>query len=259
MLKNIFKKDNLALDDEVVGVVYRTRDYSKFKFSKNNRNLNVSQVARLVKSMAEKVITTIITVNDNMEIKDGQHRFESLKQLKKDVNYFVDYTKDDDQDFMIISNNNSKNWVNDDYLQFHLKEEEQKHPFNYNSMPYHIFQQGRDRGISFGSLIKLVYNYENKNLSDGFRSGNLTIRDNKDFFEKCDYLKRAMNVNIKICKHRCFQSALINFLRRDDFDAEYFLRKIEKDPYLLKAHSTISGFENIIKEIYNYRNKNKIS
>ena len=51
----------------------------------------------------------------------------------------------------------------------------------------------------------------------------------------------------------------INFLRRDDFDAEYFLRKIEKDPYLLKAHSTISGFENIIKEIYNYRNKNKIS
>ena len=34
MLKNIFKKDDLALDDEVVGVVYRTRDYSKFKFSK---------------------------------------------------------------------------------------------------------------------------------------------------------------------------------------------------------------------------------
>ena len=30
MLKNIFKKDNLALDDEVVGVVYRTKDYSKF-------------------------------------------------------------------------------------------------------------------------------------------------------------------------------------------------------------------------------------
>ena len=75
MIKNIFKKDNLALDDEVVGVVYRTRDYSKFKFSKNNRTLNESQVARLVKSMAEKVITTIITVNDNMEIKDGQHRF----------------------------------------------------------------------------------------------------------------------------------------------------------------------------------------
>tara|TARA_Y100000401_G_scaffold23431_1_gene15935 strand:+ start:43 stop:822 length:780 start_codon:yes stop_codon:yes gene_type:complete len=259
MLKNIFKKDNLALDDEVVGVVYRTRDYSKFKFSKNNRNLNVSQVARLVKSMTEKVITTIITVNDNMEIKDGQHRFESLKQLKKDVNYFVDYTKDDDQDFMIISNNNSKNWVNDDYLQFHLKKEEQKHPFNYNSMPYHIFQQGRDRGISFGSLIKLVYNYENKNLRDGFRSGNLTINDNKDFFEKCDYLKRAMNVNGQICKHRCFQSALINLLRRADFDGEYFLRKIEKDPYLLETHSTITGFESVIKKIYNHRNKNKIS
>tara|TARA_Y100000401_G_C8246225_1_gene185684 strand:- start:20 stop:649 length:630 start_codon:yes stop_codon:yes gene_type:complete len=209
--------------------------------------------------MKQKKITTIITVNNDMEIKDGQHRFESLKQLNEDVIYFKDHTIDDDQDYMIISNNNNKNWVNDDYLQLHLKKEKQKYPFNYNSMPYHIFQQGRDRGISFGSLIKLVYNYENKNLSDGFRSGNLTIRDNKDFFEKCDYLKRAMNVNIKICKHRCFQSALINFLRRDDFDAEYFLRKIEKDPYLLKPHSTITGFENIIKEIYNYRNKNKIS
>ena len=259
MLKNIFKKDDLALDDEVVGVVYRTRDYSKFKFSKNNRNLDEAQVNKLVKSMKQKKITTIITVNDDMEIKDGQHRFESLKQLNEDVIYFKDHTIDDDQDYMIISNNNNKNWVNDDYLQLHLKKEKQKYPFNYNSMPYHIFQQGRDRGISFGSLIKLVYNYENKNLSDGFRSGNLTIRDNKDFFEKCDYLKRAMNVNIKICKHRCFQSALINFLRRDDFDAEYFLRKIEKDPYLLKPHSTITGFENIIKEIYNYRNKNKIS
>ena len=259
MLKNIFKKDDLALDDEVVGVVYRTRDYSKFKFSKNNRNLDEAQVNKLVKSMKQKKITTIITVNNDMEIKDGQHRFESLKQLNEDVIYFKDHTIDDDQDYMIISNNNNKNWVNDDYLQLHLKKEKQKYPFNYNSMPYHIFQQGRDRGISFGSLIKLVYNYENKNLSDGFRSGNLTIRDNKDFFEKCDYLKRAMNVNIKICKHRCFQSALINFLRRDDFDAEYFLRKIEKDPYLLKPHSTITGFENIIKEIYNYRNKNKIS
>jgi|LULV01.1.fsa_nt_gb hypothetical protein len=259
MLKNIFKKDDLALDDEVVGVVYRTRDYSKFKFSKNNRNLDEAQVNKLVKSMKQKKITTIITVNDDMEIKDGQHRFESLKQLNEDVIYFKDLTIDDDQDYMIISNNNNKNWVNDDYLQLHLKKEKQKYPFNYNSMPYHIFQQGRDKGISFGSLIKLVYNYENKNLSDGFRSGNLTIRDNKDFFEKCDYLKRAMNVNIKICKHRCFQSALINFLRRDDFDAEYFLRKIEKDPYLLKPHSTITGFENIIKEIYNYRNKNKIS
>ena len=41
MLKNIFKKDDLALDDEVVGVVYRTRDYSKFKFSKNNRTVKV--------------------------------------------------------------------------------------------------------------------------------------------------------------------------------------------------------------------------
>ena len=31
MLKNIFKKDNLALDDEVVGVVYRTRDKKVMK------------------------------------------------------------------------------------------------------------------------------------------------------------------------------------------------------------------------------------
>ena len=77
--------------------------------------------------MKQKKITTIITVNDDMEIKDGQHRFESLKQLNEDVIYFKDLTIDDDQDYMIISNNNNKNWVNDDYLQLHLKKEKQKY------------------------------------------------------------------------------------------------------------------------------------
>ena len=77
--------------------------------------------------------------------------------------------------------------------------------------------------------------------------------------KKCNYFERIVHIHNDIGKHRCFQGALLNFLKRDDFDIEYFINKIEKNPYHLENNSTITGFEMIIKKIYNYRNfKNKI-
>tara|TARA_R110000824_G_scaffold385325_1_gene579550 strand:- start:61 stop:849 length:789 start_codon:yes stop_codon:yes gene_type:complete len=261
MLKNIFsnKKESTVVDDEPVGIVYKTKNYSKFKFSDLNRDIDFMHVSKIKKSMMGEFIPTIITINNNMEITDGQHRFKALEQLNRHVIYFMNESSDDSERQIIISNTNTKNWQNDHYLALYVKKEKKKYPFNYSVMPYHIFSKGREKGVNFSTLIKLAYNYENKNFVFEFRKGNLIIDSNEEFINKCNYFERIVNINNKIGKHRCFQGALLNFLKREDFDIEYFINKIEKDPYHLENNSTITGFEMIIKKIYNYRNfKNKI-
>jgi len=259
MLKNIFKKESTVVDDEPVGVVYKTKQYSKFKIAHYNRDICPKHVSTLVKSMTEEYIPTIITVNSIMEITDGQHRFKALEQLNKEVIYFINESSDDIERQIILSNTNAKNWNNDQYLDLYIKKEKKKYPFNYGIKPYHIFLQGREKGVNFTTLIKLVYNYENNNFVSDFRNGRLIINSNEEFIKKCNYFERIVHIHNDIGKHRCFQGALLNFLKRDDFDIEYFINKIEKNPYHLENNSTITGFEMIIKKIYNYRNfKNKI-
>ena len=109
--------------------------------------------------MTEQYIPTIITVNSNMEITDGQHRFKALEQLNKEVIYFINESSDDIERQIILSNTNTKNWNNDQYLDLYIKKEKKKYPFNYGIKPYHIFLQGREKGVNFTTLIKLVYNY----------------------------------------------------------------------------------------------------
>mgnify|MGYP003141470226 CR=1 FL=1 len=50
-------------------------------------------------------------------------------------------------------------------LNLYIKKEKKKYPFNYGIKPYHIFLQGREKGVNFTTLIKLVCKFLNCGLS----------------------------------------------------------------------------------------------
>ena len=98
--------------------ILRTNNYEMFTFKKENRELNYNKVASLKSKLLDdgRQIMPIIC-NKEMEIIDGQHRFQALKELDWDVMYYVDeaVTSKD----LISINNTQKNWGLADYIHYY--------------------------------------------------------------------------------------------------------------------------------------------
>ena len=54
--------------DEQIGIVYQTKDYSKFSFMKYNRDIDYRHVERLKKEMKDNDVDTPIQVTEKMEM-----------------------------------------------------------------------------------------------------------------------------------------------------------------------------------------------
>lgn len=98
--------------------IKRTKLYDIFKFKKENREINYNKVASLKSKLIEngRQIVPIIC-NREMEVIDGQHRLEALKELGWEVMYYVDEAvtvKD-----LISINNTQKNWGLLDYMHYY--------------------------------------------------------------------------------------------------------------------------------------------
>jgi len=68
--------------------MYSTKNYEIFKKLNGNRDISNSHVKKLVDSFKNKYLFTHINVNQNLEVKDGQHRLEALKILGLPI-YFI--------------------------------------------------------------------------------------------------------------------------------------------------------------------------
>lgn len=98
--------------------IKRTKLYDIFRLKKENREINYNKVASLKSKLIEngRQIVPIIC-NREMEVIDGQHRLEALKELGWEVMYYVDeaVTVND----LISINNTQKNWGLMDYIHFY--------------------------------------------------------------------------------------------------------------------------------------------
>lgn len=99
--------------------VFKTSDYSLFKFLDDNRDLNMLHVQRLVKSFEHKHLICPIIVNEKMEVIDGQHRLEASKAAGVPIFYIVvpGYSIQEVQ----ILNVNQKNWTSIDFLHMYCE------------------------------------------------------------------------------------------------------------------------------------------
>lgn len=67
-----------------------TNNYEQFKKLEGNREVGVGRVDKIKRSILQVgYITSPILVNENMEIIDGQGRFEALRELRMPIEYIV--------------------------------------------------------------------------------------------------------------------------------------------------------------------------
>ena len=69
--------------------VYKTKEYSLFKYLKGNRAVNELHVRRLVEAIKEKDLQVPIIVDDKMNVVEGQHRLEAYKIVGLPICYIM--------------------------------------------------------------------------------------------------------------------------------------------------------------------------
>lgn len=98
--------------DTAIGLIYETIDYPKFSLLEGNRSIQKRK--DLERDILKNGMKEPITVNENFEIIDGQHRFTIAQYLHMPVLYKID--KNADINTAVSFNANSKRWGLLDYL-----------------------------------------------------------------------------------------------------------------------------------------------
>ena len=234
------------------GSIEKTKDYSQFKFSEDNREIDYNHVNRLVVSLEKYEDNNLkpIIVKSDMTIIDGQHRFKACEILDIPVFYQIDdnYNQMKIVDFNTIQ----KSWSTKDYLNFWIKNDR----IDYKKLD--IFC--KDTGFSTGIMLRWVSNGGNKYKD--FRLGSFkfhidekTLKGIINTKKLIDVLKKKNTKPLVIFQQASFHDACRQFFTNQVVDSEKFFDKFDGVPYTIRysqgSHSYIDQFV----EIYNYNSR----
>jgi hypothetical protein len=231
--------------------VQTTNDYSKFKIIGGNRNIMPTHVSRLVKSMSEVYLFTVITVNRRHEIIDGQHRFEAIKQLGLPLNYVVcpDYGLNEVQ----IFNQCSRNWTSQDFIDGYIDLGNKNYQVLKDFITKYGFGSKESISILSGSYSSIGGNHMHK-----FRSGEFQIKDLKKSLIFADRISSLGEFYIGY-KRRSFVAAMVTMMNNKNFDFDEFYRKLKLQPKSLVDCTTTTNYIDLIEDIYNFKRKDKVN
>lgn len=230
--------------------VHTTNDYFLFKSIDGNRNINSLHINRLKKSISEKYLFTVIIVNENYEIIDGQHRFNVIKDLKLPLNYIKcnGYGLNE----VHILNQNSKTWNADDYLTGYCN------LGNKNYMIYKKFKEKYSFGHNECMAMLTGVNTGGGIIFQYFKDGNFKITHLEDAERKAEKIWLFQNIYDGF-KRRAFVYAMLYLFDRDNFEFTEFLQKAKNQPSALTDCNDSKQYISLIEEIYNYRRREKVN
>ena len=228
--------------------VHTTTDYGLFKSIDGNRNLNLLHLNRLRKSMQERALFTIITVNERYEIIDGQHRFEVSKELGLPVHYVMcaGYGLNE----VHTMNATSKTWNADDYLSGYCQ---------LGKSAYLTYQKFKEQyGFAHDSCMIILAGDCTGDTVKSFYSGTFKIGNYKNAVECAERIQLVGQYYAGF-KRRVFINAILQLFKKPQFEFMEFLNKLRLNPSALTDCATVSQYITLIEEIYNYRRRDKVN
>lgn len=239
----------------------KTTNYEIFKVHENNRKIDECSLRKLKLSLQTRNMLHLkpIIVNSNFEVIDGQHRLQAAKELLLEVYYEIDHQNNLDD--IILLNANQKNWTLEDYLNFYC---------NKGIEPYLKIRDlttTYDLSISNCAAI-FSASPERHSHQIKFKSGLLKL-NMEDFSEaenkiKClcrirKFLDERLLYKQKYYRAPYFTKAYLQFISNSEYDESVFFKKIEQKIDAFHSCSTVSGYYEMFKQIYNFRNSDPIA
>ena len=264
---NIMDKNN----DEPVAMVFKTKDYDKFKLISENREPD--HVNALVSSFKKRLVPNAILCNEKLEIIDGQNRFLALKELGEPILYYCI----DGLDIYDVASLNSygKNWSNEDYVRMWAalgKDEYKKildfcREFPDFSLANALTILSNNKRVKYESRISLdgskkVNTMRNSaNSTSPLKAGCYTIEDieHSRYVARCILEYKAFACPGKqIYIQSAFVSAMVILLKNKNFDNNEMVKKITMFPSLFHRCLNNKEYISMLEEIWNYRRQKKI-
>lgn len=227
---------------KVIANVYEEDDYSVFKKLPDNRDLLEKRLSNLIESISVRFVLNPIVCNKNMEIVDGQGRFDALKALNKPIPYIVDWNTDI-EDCRRMNEYNSK-WSGIDFIKSYAKTNR-----NYANLLYAVKKTGKS--------ISIVLRCANR-TQEKLKEGGLTFTDD-DIIKTCNAIghaeavKQALLFDFRL--NAAFYYGIAVCLSFDKYDPERMIRNAR---YCRASFVQSSNLLSMLKEferIYNYKAK----
>jgi len=239
-------------------IIQTTYDYARFRILKGNRHINQIHLRRLKQSIQQNPLVSLITVNDKMEIIDGQHRFYVCKELGLPINYVLVYGYGIKE--VQILNANMSNWNKQDYLDGFI---------NLGYKDYVKFKEFRNyfKELTFGICIKLssgLSNYRTKR-EDGIKFALKDFEQGVFKFVDEDKAYRMANMIMDYKKYfnkfndNSFCITLISVFNHPNYDHKTMLKKVSIQPTALMQCKTQDQYKTMLENIYNFKSKTKVS
>ena len=205
---------------KVVGYIYEESDYSVFKKLEDNRILSSTRVKNLIESISKRNLMNPILVNSNMEILDGQGRFEAKKRLKLPIWYVIQ--EDGDIDDCILLNQFNKPWSVEDFVNTFA---------NQGNENYIRLREVWSSTKAPISLICRLCNRSKQDRTDVIKAGILKFTDNDaETVKRC--LAKANDISRALCFDRRhnnnFFVAVKVVIETEGYNHEEMLTKCEQ-------------------------------
>lgn len=261
---NIMNK--LKQSSQEVNKVYQTNDLGMFNQIKGNRPPNPQHIRRLSSSIKENgVLQNPIIVNENLDVIDGQHRLMAAKQSFSSIYYIVvkGYALDEVQ----ILNLNQKNWTKKDFMEGYadmgIEPYVKLRNFIRKNKVFNITDCiAMCSNITTGSSSDVSQKYrngkKNMNIKEVFEEGTWKGRDFDLAQENADKLL-MIKPYYDGYKRSTFIGTMLGLFKNDNFDFFEFLNKLKLQTQKMQDCTSVSQYKLLIEEIYNYRNRNKVS
>lgn len=242
--KNNKKEEELKMNMEIK----RTKNYEEFKFKKENREINYNKVMRLKAKLIEdgRQILPIIC-NRNMEIIDGQHRFEALKELNWEIMYYVDEAVTSME--LISINNTQSNWSLSDYIHYYASLGDAKYIElekiikKYNDIPIRVIMCALTKRYYKDSKIKAgEFNITEEELEEG-----------KECLEWLDILKN--NINVRVTEPRIFYFLVVKAYYLEGISRERLYNCII-ERYGTENYGSAEQCATVLEHWYNFKQRN---
>lgn len=230
--------------EELAGTVQIAHDAGQFKTLEGNRPIDRNHVRKLIKSIQDQGNLTQefpIVVNEHMEILDGQHRVEALKELGMPIAYEV--RNNLSMETVRVINATHKNWTWLDYAR------------SYASQGLHDYRRLLNLYEQFGFGLSILTYYTDSHGYGGKRgsyyAGGMEMQDyakGYDLLSKLSEAVEASGVNT-----RDFAIALKDIMESPEYDHERMIRKLRQHGHELASLRRKVDFMRQLEEIYNYR------
>ena len=242
------KLEKLQVFDK--GTYFETKNYSIFKFLNGNRDVEQPHLKRLIISMSEMYLLSIIIVNEHFEIIDGQHRFTAAKQLGLPIHFIikVGYGLNEVQRL----NTNSSVWDKKDYLESFCE---------IGKKPYLEFKKFLEDFPDFKTNMTLdiltnTTGHGKASSLKKFETGKLEIPNLSKSYANA-YLILAVKPFCKIDGN--LVKTFLGLFQNKQYNHEEFLRKLKKQPLTLQPCKKIEQYKLLIEDIYNTGRREKVN